>query len=312
MQKSLSTADVPRQFLRAALLVGHVPLKALESDPRISYALYIPPTHYDAGPDPKRLPLLIWVHGTGRNLTALYEDGLVSFANSTPCAILAPLFPAGLDGPNDLSSYKTLRSKNLRSDLTLLSILDEIAPRWPGIQTDKVFMMGFSGGGQFVHRFLYLYPEKLLAVSVGAPGRVTVLDQAQQWPAGIANVERLFGRLVNKQRIQQVPIQLVVGSADNKVHGGEDFWIWLKRLKGKEENQQEDVTLGEEMEQGRLQTLQSLQTSWKQDDIHVQLRILEGLSHEAERMRPHMLQFLGPLIQEAFDEQEQKQDTCDE
>ncbi|KAJ5121973.1 hypothetical protein N7526_008910 [Penicillium atrosanguineum] len=153
MQKSLSAADVPPHFLNAAFLVGHTPLKALESDPRVSYALYIPPGHYNTDTVPKKLSLLVWIHGTLRKLTAFYAEDMVSFANSTPCAILAPLFPSGLDGPDDLNSYKILRSKSLSSDLALLSILEEIAARWPGIRTDKVFMMGFSGVANSLNGF---------------------------------------------------------------------------------------------------------------------------------------------------------------
>lgn len=296
MYKSLSTADIPPQFLQAAFLIGHTPLKALESDPRVSYALYIPPKHYDTTSDPKQLPLVVWVHGTRRKLTALHAEDIVSFANSTPCAVLAPLFPSGLDGPSDLDSYKVLRSKSLSSDLAILSILEEVAARWPGIRTDKVFMMGFSGGGQFTQRFLYLYPEKLLAVSVGAPGRTTMLDPETPWPEGVANVERLFGRPIRKDLIQQVPIQLAVGSADDQVHGSEEFWDWLEQFKSKNGRDGQNGGL-QEMRQGRLQTLRDLKDGWESDGISCQLTIVDGVSHEGDKMRPHMLQFLRPLIQ---------------
>lgn len=300
MQKLLSTADVPSQFLQAAFLVGHTPLKALESDPRVSYALYIPPRHYDTA-SIKKLPLLVWIHGTLRKMSTLFSNDIVSFASSTPCAILAPLFPSGLDGPNDLDSYKTLRSKSLSSDLALLSILEEVATRWPGIETEKVFMMGFSGGGQFTQRFLYLYPEKLLAVSIGAPGRTTMLDADKTWPEGIANVEELFGRPVSTKAIQQVPIQLAVGSEDDQIHGSEEFWNWVgKMTKGKKSG---DLSA---MRQGRLQTLRELQMAWEADCIPSQLTAADGVSHDADKVRPHMLQFMEPLIQEEF----RKRDTC--
>ena len=291
---TLSTHNVPSHFLKAAYLVGHVPIKALASDPRISYMLYIPPTHYDNAPNGKKLPLLVWIHGTRRRLGALDDGDLVSFADSTPCAVLAPLFPAGLDGPNDLDSYKLLRSKTLRSDLALLSILDEVAPRWPGLDTDKVFMLGFSGGGQFAHRFLYLYPERLLGVSIGAPGRVTLLDDDQEWPVGVSNVETLFDRGINKEGIRGVDIQLVVGSEDNQVHGGSEFWDWMKKMKGKGSSAKEDSVAT--MTQGRLQTLQGLKGSWAQDGIESRLDIVPGAGHESEKMRPRQLEFLGPLM----------------
>ncbi|KAJ5760533.1 hypothetical protein N7520_007689 [Penicillium odoratum] len=301
MQNPLSAADVPSQFLQAAFLVGQIPLKASKADPRVSYALYIPPTHYDTDPQ-KKLPLLVCIHGTGRNSGALHREEMISFANSTPCAILAPLFPAGLDGPNDLDSYKMLRSKSLASDLVLLSILDEVAVRWPGIQADKVFMMGFSGGGQFAQRFLYIYPERLLALSVGAPGRVTMLDHVHPWPVGVANVEALFSRPIRKHNIQQIPIQLAVGSADNQLHGGEDFWKWLQQFKGMEKGRQGSEL--QAMGKGRSETLQNLHKAWEKEYIPSQLDIVEGASHEGGKIWPHMMKFLRPLIQAAFHDHE--------
>jgi pimeloyl-ACP methyl ester carboxylesterase len=297
MDKPLSTADAPSQFLKTAFLVGHVPLKALDSDPRVSYALYIPPARYN---DTTKLPLLVWVHGTLRKWTALFEEEMTSFADTTPCSILAPLFPAGLDGPNDLDSYKTLCSATLRSDLALLSILDEVSQRWSNIDTRKIFLMGFSGGGQFVHRLLYLYPERLVAVSIGAPGRVTMLDEDRKWPTGLAGVQKVFGRSINKSQIRQVAIQLVVGSEDIETHGDEEFWAWVKKVKGTEKEQGHGALSA--MSQGRLRTLRDLQTAWEKDGIDSQLTIVEGISHEGGRARKHMLDFLAPFIYSAVQE----------
>ncbi|KAK9234061.1 hypothetical protein V1525DRAFT_414306 [Lipomyces kononenkoae] len=72
----------------------------------------------------------------------------------------------------------------MRYDLLLLAILDEVSLRCPAIDTSKVLLTGFSGGGQFVHRFTYLHPERLLAVNVGAPGSVTYLDDNRPWADG--------------------------------------------------------------------------------------------------------------------------------
>jgi predicted peptidase len=297
MDKPLSMSDIPKEFLNACSMVGHVPLRALACEPRVSYALYIPPTRYDVDPNPTKLPLLIWVHGTGRKWHALYEDEMVSFADQMPCAILAPLFPAGLDGPNDLDSYKILHSSSLRSDQALLEILDEVAARWPGIRTDKVFLKAFSGGGQFAHRFLYLYPERLAAISVGAPGRVTLLDFSKNWPQGVANTKTLFDREVVLENIRKVPIQLVVGSEDNKVYGGEAFWNWLENFQKVKDERQSEATGLSRMEIRRLQAVEELHKSWKTDGIDSQLDIISGIAHEARKARSCMLRFIEPLIQ---------------
>jgi dipeptidyl aminopeptidase/acylaminoacyl peptidase len=127
-QTLISTADIPSEFLKATFMVGHIPFKALAADRRISYKLYIPSEYYNPNPkDPTNtlplLPLVVGIHGTGRNASEVVSR-LVPFGHSNRYAVLAPFFPAGLDGPNDLDSYKILSSKTLRSDLALLSILE--------------------------------------------------------------------------------------------------------------------------------------------------------------------------------------------
>lgn len=309
MNKTLTTADVPPQFLAAAMLVGHIPQTALRSDPRLSYALYVPPTHYNPNPKANRrpeggslplLPLLVTIHGTKRDISPIHK-ALVPFAEATPCAVLAPLFPACLDHPLDLDSYKGLRSRTLRSDLALLGMLDEVGHRWPGIDTSRVYLMGFSGGGQFAHRFLYLYPERLVAVSVGAPGSTTLLDPAQKWPAGIADVEDLFGRSVDKELIRRVAIHLVVGGADVDIHGSEEFWEWLIQSGLIPGRTQKDVRDGGKAAavRNRLGTIRQLQTRWKEDGIEAQLDIVPGAAHESAKVQGHVLQFMESLMRQS-------------
>ena len=299
VKKPLTTAEVPPEFLQTTFLVGHVPQRALASDPRVSYSLYIPPKQYNPNPHNlaknglKRLPLLVHIHGTGRNLSAMHGD-LATFAESIPCAVVAPLFPAGLDGPNDLSSYKLLRSPSLRSDLALLSILDEISYQWPGIQTERVFLMGFSGGGQFAHRFLYLYPERLSAISIGAPGRVTLLDESQNWPIGVSDVHSLFNRTIRRDLIRRVNVQLVVGSEDDKLQGGKEFWIWLQGIMGQLDEKNANGLPS--MKNGRLKTLEDLHEALKKEQIDATLDVVDKASHNADQARECVLQFLRPLI----------------
>ncbi|KAF4626824.1 hypothetical protein G7Y89_g11332 [Cudoniella acicularis] len=297
-----STADVPPQFLKSAFLVGHVPLKALASDPRVSYSLYIPPEHYNPNPaSPSQttplLPLLVVIHGNDRNIWKSL-DRLVSFSHTHHCAILAPLFPAGLDGPEDLDSFKLLSSRTLRSDLAVLSMLEEIRLRYLGIITEKVFLMGFSGGGQLVHRFLYLYPERLYAVSIGAPGRVTGLDDSLPWPRGTKDTQEKFGVIVEPDKIRAVKaILLVVGSDDNVVHGGEEFWAWLgERRKKTPENAVSGTLTTPTM--GRLDTLMKLQEAWRLKGIETKLEIVPGVAHKSEGVLSVVLDFFGPLLLE--------------
>jgi pimeloyl-ACP methyl ester carboxylesterase len=311
-KQALSTRDVPAQFLEAAFLVGHVPHMALQSDPRISYSLYVPPEPYKSlaaitdDNNTKQLPLLVNVHGTRRNLSAIYGD-LKTFADSIPCAVLQPLFPAGIEGPNDLDSYKKLRSKSLSSDLVLLSMLDEVATRWPHVDTKKIFLMGFSGGGQFAQRFLYIHPDRLSAVSIGAPGKVTLLDDQETWPKGIKNVQHVFDRSIDLRSITAVNIHMVVGSKDTGAHGGNEFKQWQEEMKkkivkAKEAGSDHEAALttnvdAPETGRGRLGTLQNVQELWKDQGIEAHLDIVDGVGHSADGVRSCVLDFLRPLMQ---------------
>ncbi|KAK6954884.1 hypothetical protein Daesc_002512 [Daldinia eschscholtzii] len=294
MEDALTTANMPSEFLEDVYFVDHVPLMALQADPRISYALYIPKAHYNPDPSksetPKKLPLLVYIHGTGRNTVAIYDE-LVPFADSAPCAILSPLFPAGMDGPNDLDSYKELKSDSLRSDQALLQVFDQVAYRWPGLEMEKVYMMGFSGGGQFAHRFMYLYPEKLAAISIGAPGRPTFIDDTQDWPIGTKDVKTVFDKTVQPNVIGKLPIQLVVGGNDTEIHGDEAFWEWKKNVLGSGGLPP--------MNETRLESIKELRASWEKLGIKTQFDVVDGVAHNEKGVREAVLGFLGPQLKKS-------------
>ncbi|KAK4946594.1 hypothetical protein LTR10_014446 [Elasticomyces elasticus] len=309
---TFSTALVPPQFLKSAFLVGKIPFRTSRSNPSVCYTLYIPPHAYN--PDPSRttddnpayslpqLPLIVNIHGTGRNAESC-RDRLIDFANKEHVAVLAPLFPAGSDGPFGLDSYMLLRTKGLSSELVLLDILEEIGSIWPGISTQKIFLTGFSGGGQFALRFLYIHAARVQAISIGAPGRVTFLND-QEWPKGVGNVESIFGvgTRVDIEKIRVTPIQLVVGSEDNFIHGGDDFWTFVQDMKTRmamtgTPNPQavQDPSL-ETIKTGRLDTLTKLRDSFQNDGINATLDIVPDMAHESIKALPMVLEFLQPQI----------------
>ena len=316
----ISTALVPPKFLQSAFLTGRIPFRLSRSHPSVSYTLYIPSHAYN--PDPSRssqeppynlprLPLVVTIHGTSRDAEAC-RDRLREFADKHHVAVLAPFFPAGITSALDLDSYKLLRTPTFNSDRILLSIIDdEIAQIWPGISTSRFFLTGYSGGGQFSLRMLYIHPSRLHAVSIGAPGRPTFLDENEPWPRGIGDVETIFGdgAKIDIDAIRAVKgIHLLVGSEDNFIHGGEEFMGFLEQFKAKMrkssvENQQAafDPSLGA-MKEGRLDGLTKLRDSWKERGIEARFDVVPGVAHEGSKMSPTVLEFLLPEI-EAFKKQ---------
>lgn len=120
---------------------------------------------------------------------------MVDLADRVGAAVLAPLFPAGIVDPNDSHNHKFVRYGDVRYDLILPSTIDEGAQRWPGIEAEKFYLVGFSGGGQFVSRSFYLHSRRLKRVGIGSPETVTNLNRSLEWPRGIKNVEERFDSL---------------------------------------------------------------------------------------------------------------------
>jgi pimeloyl-ACP methyl ester carboxylesterase len=182
-------------------------------DPRFGYALAVS----DPPAGASHAGLVVTVHNSvrwyDRNLEAFRD-----FGKRHGLVVLAPLFPPGLFGDDNPDGYKVLAEHGLRYDEVLHEMVREVCAS-TGCEADRFFLHGYSGGGQFVHRYLLLHPGRVRAASIGAPGAVTLLDDEQPWWAGVADVPGRFGLSLDLDTLRQVPVQLVVGSDDTDPAG---------------------------------------------------------------------------------------------
>jgi poly(3-hydroxybutyrate) depolymerase len=204
-----SPQDTPETRRRKMYLRGATPMFACKADPRFSSCLSVPPGFDD---DPAGHVLVVVMHGTGRSMET-YRDRFAAFAQYRKCVVLAPLFPIGPLGDGNPHGFKVLKEGDIRYDQVLLAMVDEVGAML-GTRFDKFMLFGYSGGGHFVHRFFYLHSDRLHAVSIGAPGAVTLLDDSKDWWVGTRNAQALFGRAVDIDAMRKVAVQLVVGAAD--------------------------------------------------------------------------------------------------
>lgn len=202
--------DLPIAHPGRSLFTGVTPVLASQVDQRFSYRLFVPRDYRD---DEPALDVWVFVHGTERR-TEHFLDGAAELATARRAIVLTPLFPAAIGDPDDVHNYKMIEQDGVRYDLLLLSMLQEVASRW-NVDVDRFVLHGFSGGGQFAHRFLYLHPERLQAVSIGAPGRITLPDAGSTWWHGVGDLQGRFGRGLDTSAISRVPIQIVIGALDN-------------------------------------------------------------------------------------------------
>lgn len=250
-------------------------------DQRFCYCAYVPEDYDEHGSD--RWPLAVIVHGTERGMQ-VYRDGFADFAERHGVIVLAPLFPVGITGPGDLSSYKLLRAGDLHYDAVLLAMVAEMQAKYR-IEGDRVLMYGFSGGGHFTHRFLYAHPDRLLGASIGAPGVVTLLDFEHDWWVGVRNFEAVFGTPIDLDAIRRVPVHMVIGGDDTQtweitIQPGNAWWMEGADIAGA----------------NRQDRMRSLRRSLEAQGVAVQQDTIPGIGHDDRTMLGAVKSFFGDVL----------------
>ena len=97
--------------------------------------------------------------------------------------------------------------------MILNAILDEITAL-TGANTERVYMFGFSGGGQFVHRYAMVNPHRVIAAALGAPGWYTLQDLGAPFPRGLRINTKETGFRLEEKSMLCVPAAVFVGSQD--------------------------------------------------------------------------------------------------
>jgi hypothetical protein len=147
-------------------------------------------------------------------------------------------------------------------------MMDEVMARY-GLTAERVLMHGFSGGGQFAHRFFYLHPKRLLAVSIGAPGMVTLLDWQLDWHCGLRGIEREFGIVPDLEAMRTVAVQTVIGSEDvetEEITIAPDSRLWMPGVN--------------DAGRTRLDRIDALRRSFERVGIRVRHDVVAGVGHQ--------------------------------
>lgn len=189
---------------------GTIPYRSARADRRLGYVMHIPPEMAREGVQPQ---LIVYVHGSWRNDAFAAVEVLGTFADWHESVVLCPVFPANVLGDGNLDGYKDLMDAEIRYDLALLDMVDEVAADY-GWTFPRFALAGFSGGAQFVNRFLLVHPQRLSAASIGSPGLVTRIDNRSDWWVGTRNMLDLFGGTPDIEALRRVPVHLSVGDAD--------------------------------------------------------------------------------------------------
>jgi poly(3-hydroxybutyrate) depolymerase len=238
--------------------IGCTAVYSAKADARFSYCLYVPPG-YRKSPVPPEL--VVVVHGSPRTFMD-FRDHFQEFGDTHNALILCPLFPVGVAGDDNADGYKYMTEPGVRYDEILLGMVDDVGARW-GVPFRRFGLFGFSGGAQFVNRFLLLQPQHLWATSIAAPGSVTLVSDRWDWWVGTRDVQ------LDLEALRRVPVQTIVGAADTETHEithreGGRYWMPDANIAGA----------------SRPDRLAALQASLVKAGVTVSHELVAGVGHD--------------------------------
>jgi len=211
-QSSNTTAPADFAKMLARNPVGRrrldrVKVMTSRSEPLCPYLLYIPETV-----DPS-LPVLVTVHGISCNAEE-HIDAFASYADRFGFIVVAPVFTRDAFAGYQRFGFSK-RSSSQRSDLALHAIMDDVAEQ-TGCDTDKFLLFGYSGGGQFAHRFAMAYPDRIISAALGAPGWYSFPSKSAPFPRGLQGTKATFGLELQPEKFLAVPMMVCVGENDTE------------------------------------------------------------------------------------------------
>lgn len=184
------------------LVSGKVRRMKLQQDPQVSYYLYFP----------KRLRqparFFVTVHGISRNARE-HARRFAPYAEREGVILIAPVFKRAV-----FPGYQRLvaNAEGVRPDDVIEQVVDEVR-ELSGLPQSRLYLFGFSGGGQFVHRYLMRHPERVAAAVIGAAGWYTFPDPELGYPRGLKSKRNpTLARNVGK--FLQIPVTVLVGEQD--------------------------------------------------------------------------------------------------
>ena len=182
--------------------IAHAQFYRLPGSPDREYYVFIP-ANCEPGAEP-----LVLVHGISRNAAELVLR-FAPHARRLGVPLIAPLFPRQAYG-----MYQQVidQRHGSRADEALFAILADASARWD-LSHRRIALFGFSGGGQFAHRFAILHPQRVRVCIPVSAGWYSWPDVALRWPYGLRKAP--LGS-VDRAALTQVAFHIVVGARDTR------------------------------------------------------------------------------------------------
>lgn len=253
----MSPAQLNRKW---SLRTERVLRRVLQADPGQEYFVYVPST------GGQEAPLFVAVHGISRNAREQTKR-FAGYSEKYGVVLVAPHFPAERYG-----DYQRLgrEGRGTRADVALDSIVEEVA--WlTGANATQIYLFGYSGGAQFVHRYAMAHPQRVAGAAVAGAGWYTFPDPRQRFPYGIRRNRHLASVRFDPEEFLRVPMTVLVGEQDTTLEG-------LRQTE--RVNRQQGAT---RVERARnwVEAMRSAAAAYRLDSL-VSLDLIDGGAHSFE------------------------------
>jgi poly(3-hydroxybutyrate) depolymerase len=178
-------------------------LRALPGDPPLDAYVYLPRT---LAPQARVVAL---AHGISE-LPRQHVERFASLAERHGAVLVAPHF-----SHSRFRDYQRLGrcGRGARADQALERAVEEVA-RESRARAGRIYLFGYSGGGQFAHRYVMAHPQRVAAAVVASAGWYTFPDAERRYPRGIRGHRDLAGVRFEADAFLRVPLLVTVGARD--------------------------------------------------------------------------------------------------
>jgi pimeloyl-ACP methyl ester carboxylesterase len=185
----------------SAVSAGALQLGSVAAGTPLDYYLYVPT---EGGRDARILAAVHGIAGHAAEQALL----LAPLAERHRVVLVAPCFT---NPP--YRAYQRLGTREAQADRALERAVEEAA-RPTRADASRLLLMGYSGGGQFVHRFAMAHPTRVAAAVVAAAGWYTYPDPTARFPYGIAPSPRRPDLRFDADALLRVPMLVAAGEWD--------------------------------------------------------------------------------------------------
>ncbi|MGK2907845.1 MAG: alpha/beta fold hydrolase [Desulfuromonadales bacterium] len=182
-------------------IIHHRTIKGMS---QMEYFVYIPESHLGSS------KILYTIHGVSRNAKE-HIQGLIAQAERNGAILIAPLF-----AKEHFPRYQQLGTnvQQERADMAFDHLLQD-AHEWLGTAPAPMRMFGFSGGGQFVHRYAMFYPKRVAKMVLAAPGWYTFPDPERRYPYGLKSTNDWPQLSFSLEKFLSIPTLVITGEQDD-------------------------------------------------------------------------------------------------